>query len=387
MHCQIEAFAPYREQFETLERDLGVPLRVLVGSSIYGQPDYRSAPWEGQVPEEQLDVAQERGVTIIVWGMRSQSSYADIVLPEDWFVDIAPESRSVFDVAAISQQSPRAVSLDVGRVGDYVVAEIEPRVLWWGVPWHSLDIMLERGRLDFERLFADPVLRCVSDEFRQEYEDHLRQATEDVFVTLSREGKEAGRRDVRHRLTLTEEAVAQATRNLITQKTHLLDLQREFDALEASSNFDVDEIRDSWQRLLHHAKVEDASIEAGKIEVVTSFLRMTDPRTGESCPLGRFRIRLVPGNHAITMENLDLPRLGRAHPHCGQRGEPCLGSIDESVIELLSQHEYVGVLELLLQWIQSFNPRDEYGRYAGYWFDSEEARAEREAEEQEEVAA
>lgn len=130
-----------------------------------------------------------------------------------------------------------------------------------------------------------------------------------------------------------------------------------------------------WEAIQNHNMVERLSIRGDRFVIDTVELTLTDPDDGRTATLGKFRISfpMRPGSGlGVQMENLtnakdDGSGIPRHHPHIAQN-RPCFGSLMNEVSRLGASGEVGGMLEVLLQYLQTYNPRDDYGRYAGLWF-------------------
>jgi hypothetical protein len=134
-----------------------------------------------------------------------------------------------------------------------------------------------------------------------------------------------------------------------------------------------------WAALERHQMVDSFTIRGGRFVIETVELTLTDPDTHETAPLGRMRISfpLEPGSgRGIDIRNLTNARddgsgIPRHHPHVPGSGAPCFGNVMSEVARMGAVGEVGGLLELLLQYLQTFNPRDDYGRFAGLWYEGE----------------
>lgn len=147
--------------------------------------------------------------------------------------------------------------------------------------------------------------------------------------------------------------------------------QRLLDAeLSAAGNNDYAEhLVAEWQQLENHPRLASASANSNYLKLITTpDLRLTRSDNGESRWLGSFEIsiRIQTGNTVI--RNLSTPRGGRDHPHVVD-GSPCFGGHAESFRQILMRGDLYTYFELMVQYIETLNLADEYGRYGSYWFD------------------
>jgi hypothetical protein len=130
-----------------------------------------------------------------------------------------------------------------------------------------------------------------------------------------------------------------------------------------------------WAAILRHDKITEAQISGSNLVLTTPELTLTDPRSGDRVPLGVMQITFGLGGEAASLRiaNTTNPQQGRPHPHVGGDGVPCLGNIGETVGNLIGACEFVGAFEQVLQYLESYNPADSWGRHATYWFQAAEA--------------
>lgn len=100
----------------------------------------------------------------------------------------------------------------------------------------------------------------------------------------------------------------------------------------------------------------------------TPDLRLHRPDTGDSRWLGAFQVEFNLAYSQIRMTNLTTRRGGRDHPHITD-GVPCFGGHSSSFMQLLANGDLYVLFELLIQYLETLNLGDEYGRYGSFWFE------------------
>jgi hypothetical protein len=166
----------------------------------------------------------------------------------------------------------------------------------------------------------------------------------------------------------------ETTRNL----SQLQDQQRILDsALHAQNDGSyAQQLLDSWEQLQSHPRLHEAAVRVSSNDleqqslflVTTHDLRLYRSDTNESRWLGAFEIELTFMTGAIKMRNLDTRRGGRDHPHVVDQ-TPCFGAHSHAFAQLMSKGDLVVLYELLIQYIETLNLEDEWGRYGAYWFE------------------
>lgn len=176
-------------------------------------------------------------------------------------------------------------------------------------------------------------------------------------------------------LAQIERGRCETTRNL----SQLQDQQRILDsALKAQSDGSyAQQLLDSWEQLRSHPRLHEAAVRGSSSEdpeqqslflVTTHDLRLYRSDTGESRWLGAFEIELAFMTGVIKMRNLDTRRGGRDHPHVVDQ-TPCFGEHSHAFAQLMSKGDLIVLYELLIQYIETLNLEDEWGRYGAYWFE------------------
>jgi hypothetical protein len=180
-------------------------------------------------------------------------------------------------------------------------------------------------------------------------------------------------------LSRVEDRRCEITRCLsaVRSRQQMLDI-----ALEVQGDTGYAEhLLDEWEQLRSHPRLAGAEVRVSTSdhELQSLFLLSTDDLrlyrgdTGESRWLGAFEIELTIANGTIKMRNLNTRRGGRDHPHVVDQ-QPCFGGHYDAFAQLMSRGDLFVLYELLIQYIETLNLEDEYGRYGAYWFEVEDER-------------
>lgn len=171
-------------------------------------------------------------------------------------------------------------------------------------------------------------------------------------------------------ITENSERIAQDMR-AARQEQEMIDA-----ALRARSESDwAEKLVIEFERLVGHPRVAEVRLadssysyeEQALYITTTPDLRISRSDTDESRWLGSFRIELNIARSQIRLNNLSTRRGGRDHPHITD-GLPCFGGHSTSFMQLLANGDIYVLFELLIQYIETLNLEDEYGRYGSYWF-------------------
>jgi len=137
-----------------------------------------------------------------------------------------------------------------------------------------------------------------------------------------------------------------------------------------------------WRQLKEHPRLIGAEVREATdnpelqslILITTDDLRLHRSDTGESRWLGTFEIELTLATGSIKLRNLNTRRGGRDHPHVVDQ-RPCFGGHSDAFAQVMSNGDLFVLYELLIQYIETLNLEDEYGRYGAYWFEVDDERS------------
>lgn len=358
MYTDITYLHPQvRTDLGALEQELDLPIRVLQ----WNARRTGGLSWSGMECNGLSTVdAAEQGITVwsqgprpdgFVWRVMQvdgNTYYECIQYPTE------PDSPIIYDNQIIGEVLERGVGLAINPNDGYRISAELSAAIVEGV----------RASLDPEFL-AGMEARAIERQ-RQAFEDYVQRSYDSRFAN------HRGTIDAHLQSVASwQEAIVNAMR-LVQQENELLDaliLVRQNDA--------GDEFMRQWQQLEDHpriARVRFSAAGGNSVTITTTDdLRMYHPVTGESRWLGAFNIVLNLETMAIRLNNLNTVRGGRDHPHV-TGGRACFGGHQVAFTELLTRGEIYTLFELLIQYLETLNLADEYGRYGAYWFDAPDER-------------
>lgn len=254
-------------------------------------------------------------------------------------------------------------------VNGTVVAAVELRCVTAYFPSHSSPPQ------EWIAALAEAVRASVEPEFaraaEEQREAQQREALEAYARSLHDTAIDARRASIDgYRLNISDyqERIAR-TMHSLRQEQELLDAllyQRQHDTAAR--------ILAEYEQLRDHPRVRSISFETNTLTIVTSDdLRLTRSGTEESRWLGSFRISIDLGSYAVRVRNLSTRRGGRDHPHIVDE-RPCFGGHQDTFTELLGNGSLYVFFDLLLQYLETLNLEDEYGRFGAYWFEQPDER-------------
>ncbi len=186
------------------------------------------------------------------------------------------------------------------------------------------------------------------------------------------------RHTIDRQMERTDRLRVDLTQSLSTLRTHqdLLDV-----ALKARNDSSYpQQLLRGWEALRAHPRLAWATVrpssrdpenERSLFLTTTADLRLHRSDTGESRWLGAFEIELTFATGGIKMRNLNTRRGGRDHPHVVDQ-HPCFGEHADAFAQVMATGDVFVLYELLVQYIETLNLEDEWGRYGAYWFEVED---------------
>lgn len=377
MYTEIELPNQVREYLENLD----VPVRVLKGNAGNFRP---SRSWRGQarVNNASLEECESNGLTIVSWGTETVADwfsppveyvtdppaelFADGNVPEnpgkDWVIPIQPHD----DALNFS-------------IGNRIYARLGGgRTLWYHVPLDSTFGWPDNS-LNLEKFFGEPIERARNydpeADVRERQEREARQRFQQMVtgsqtrrITELERTIEQGQRDQRE----YEESLQRMIRQN-RDSARQLEALRNYDASQ-----DQERVESMWDALRAHPKVDGIRSEGSYIIIRTHGLDLHDPDdTNRSCYLGCFDIKIgMPGSgYGVKMRNLDNRQQEDYwdHPHV-ENQNACFGDIASLIGDLQANGEIMGLFEVLIQYLETYNPSDSWGSHARYWFDAARRR-------------
>ena len=168
-----------------------------------------------------------------------------------------------------------------------------------------------------------------------------------------------------------QQAITRTLRQMAEQRD-MLQIAQE----AANDRTYVTHLAEEWELLREHPRLAEAVVVDSKLTLVTTDdIRLHREDSCETRWLGAFRIELDLNDGEIRLHNLHTRRGGRDHPHV-VNGNPCFGGDHGVFSELMAAGSLHLLYEMLLQYLEKLNLRDEYGAYGAYWFEQEDVRPE-----------
>lgn len=344
------------DRLTQLEDELDLPIRVVTWN-IARERDVLS--WHSMSRRDlTLEQAAETGITIWAAGPRPTN--------HGW-TDLRTSEFTIYESLRYHTEPASPVIYE-----DHVVGEIGER-------WVGLGFIPNDG-YNIPEAFANAVTEAVKasvdPEFLAGWAERAEQRNREALENFVRRSYDS-------RFQIHRDSIDAHQRNIVNWQQSIVNsmrtVQRENEMLDAlilaRDNDAGDQFMHEWEQLDNHPRVENLRfVNGNSIEITTTDdLRLHHPVSGDSRWLGAFKINLAIDTMAVRMQNLSTRRGGRDHPHVID-GHPCFGGHHEAFTQLLSKGEIYTMFELLIQYLETLNLADEYGRYGAYWFDAPDER-------------
>jgi hypothetical protein len=109
------------------------------------------------------------------------------------------------------------------------------------------------------------------------------------------------------------------------------------------------------------------STKTGVISVFTEHLFTQELSDHTIRDLGEYRIDIHTNGSGIRIYNLTREIDDHPHPHHAGDHKPCLGNIQEGIAKLVASYEFSIVAQIMLQFLQTINEQDTYGKRVFQW--------------------
>lgn len=229
----------------------------------------------------------------------------------------------------------------------------------------------------FDRYIAKYAKRAIDRNDREdrlkEMEDKTREAFLKHMASLS--GRKV--KDTKRRVQTLEASLVQLQEQQVTTHASLEDEMDKLNYLESLASTKKDFYKDQIDNLLDHVDFERVLYNdvSKALEMYTKDMWLYSPSRKKRTPLGKFKIAYTVDNKKISITNLTNKQGGRDHPHV-ESSRPCWGSGQGAIVDAATSSDVVTLFSFIVGYLESYNPRDSWGRYAAYWFDKQKDQTE-----------
>lgn len=363
------------DEFKTTHDN--VPIRFLRGNAHNFEPP---TSWRGAAGPNRTSLSdcEERGLTIVNWA-------TDRIRPgTGWqYTEIAPSglfrdenSRSlamevVLPASDLNDPDSHFVPASDFDNGNMTYARVGERCVWYCINLaHLFDHYPDA--VDLDKILGEPLEAALDPEREIRRREREIQLAHDRFVESALNRSQNALREAQVRVNALEVTLNRLEQEHQSTLTELRDSARSIEIHEQSLSRDNEYLETQWNALISHPRVENVSVVNDNIVINTGEFDLHHPSTGASVPLGKFNITIPTTNTGhIYIANTTNAKEGRDHPHVSNNN-PCWGDSEALIAELRAAGEISGLIEVIFQYLETYNPRDYWGRFARLW-DTENA--------------
>lgn len=267
---------------------------------------------------------------------------------------------------------------------DRLVARGAP-YLWHNIPnrnypiaaWGNNEIFTSISLLNFginqlkEMKLVDLFMDATNPELMAEREQ---KQIDEMILQASKEFESASQQQtsqIKERIEMHENELASAMANGIRASRSAQQEATKLEIAQKINDNESDRLGKQLRELQKNIHIDRLTYHMQTLTVNTKELYLYSPSGEERVLLGRMCIKFGI-NGSVVIENLTNPKASppRPHPHVNSGGQPCWGQMQSQVMKLISNLELVGLVETIINYLENYNPDDDYGRFAPYWFDS-----------------
>lgn len=383
MHNEMALSVPLRDALIAFEREVGRPLYVRNCRGVAVVPGrpitaYQPLPIghvvhdgvAGYTPADLPEFTEENTLILHSYGVFGDNvRRAEIYnLPRAFYADNADRNTRVHSIAIAS--SPSQMVLD-----DDTFVDPRYHLLWaQALPnevafTHPIEFIRDPRSVNWEDILVRFLRRAADPAFMEGHAERLAQQTEEAFAAIMNEVHEVQVREREAAFQQAERMNQTLVAELGQNVAQLQAARHALDAIQAVEGISPERIAQEWENLNNHARITNVRGSGDmKLEITTDTIVMTHPNSGVRRTIGEFLITADFRRNTVNLTNLRGARGDRFHPHVPRNGQPCWGEIGPLVVELVAHREIVALVEVVIQYLESFNPRDSWGVYAELWF-------------------
>lgn len=365
---------PILESIRNYSDSEGIPIRMLFGHfRTQTVPAWTRA--QAEACGTDLADAKARGVTLTVWGSASEILGADRPqIPGEFYTDSQQRQAEIRETISVRDGVvANAIPYFLPESPQVVIGEIEHRAVWY---FFHLGYLPDADKLDMDRVILEPIRASMSNERIEEFRAEASERSALLFVDAMKDMPKKRLSEKTGRADAHAVRIAELEQQLGTEKSAASIVQREIDFMLSGETVSEDHWKTQWKILHNHPMIKTNSLQMNGLVVSyeTQELMIEDVeegREGWRYPIGSFRIKVDLENFALRIKNLTMRMDDKDHPHVRSEA-PCLGDYHSEVNDLFTTRELAAIVEWLFGYLESYNPRDDYGRAIRLWRDRAE---------------
>lgn len=259
------------------------------------------------------------------------------------------------------------MDIDGGENGSFLFGNHSYKTIWSG-------LMLCNFSPDqyTELLFPYMEQSLEADYYKDQKEQQRTNSVKNMLKSM-KASAQAELKKSKQEVDMLIASVSSTEQTMINQLRNLARAQEKFIYAEKQANKEVSKYEEQIQEVMNNVNYEKVEFNSRykTIDIITNQLMMYTPDKKERVKVGKFQIRYSPTNGTVKITNLTMARGGRQHPHVDAAGQPCWGSMGTQIAKLSAAGELIALFELIVMYLEKYNPADDWGRFASYWWEKE----------------
>lgn len=277
---------------------------------------------------------------------------------------------------------------DLDHTDNMSLGNMEFQTLWFKTPMTNFQRYDSGTILDWIRhgdgdelemimhLFVGQFIdKSLDREYFDGWAEVRRSEMKRLFLESTRVQLQAQLTARQHAVTQLEQQQGQLQEQLVQNEIALREKARALRLATTINEEDLTEADKAFDALDRNALVKNLALKEGArstIEITTPHLYLHNPDRTERVPLGTMRIDLDLSTRKVKIFNLTNTKATRQHPHVPSDGTPCWGGIEVAMRNLLKDWELPAMVDIIVGFLESYNPADSWGIWGGLWFEDKD---------------
>lgn len=359
-------------EVEDFLRNLSVPVRVLDGNAGRLDPP----GWSGHVRAtgRTRRECNEDGLTIVSWGTDHDPANGHAtafiyvgIMPGDFYANGCARNLSREFIADRRCDERSYIPYDY----TFARFDSERRVVWFNFSLapHAQG-GLDLDGVDLYKIIGEPIQRVLGADRRL---PRTTDRARDLFLENAARAQTGPIQRIERTLREQRNHVASYTEHIRNAYSEIRRLESELAVQRRVTTVCRARLEERWEALVAHPMLTRIVDDGTTLVLTTTPLDIENPDTGETNYLGVIDIKLRHSDYGLSLtftntDNAGQDADGWAHPHCVQNCGPCWGGSEGRAGDLLASHDLPAIVELALQFLQSYNPGDSWGSsHAHMW--------------------
>lgn len=283
---------------------------------------------------------------IFIFSSPEGSSY--LSAPETiWGIDVDCQSDSF---------APSGRGIAIAEDGGYEIAELVKGDNLY-IHYALADEGTEDERMIFRRVCQETLgLINASLEKGKELEEKQAAESRERYVGLCANQIDTAVADAQKAIENSQSTIIECQGKIVKAVRTIDEKKRIVRALEESGLDKKAGFGKEFDALLKVKGIKRVLVANNKIQAYTEPMRIK--YEGKTYDIGEFRIDINVGSGRVKCHNLTRDVGGMYHPHIGNDGDACFGSISDNIAQLHGDYQFSILVQLILQYLQTVNPNE-----------------------------